>query len=70
MHHLRDEETTVTIECALLHQTAKAVLVEDEGKEIWIPKSQIVDGLPDVFGRGEIAYLEITEWIAKEKGWI
>lgn len=50
-------------------QTDKAILVEIDGVEYWIPKSQIHDD-SEVFddGQHKEGALVITEWIAAQKG--
>lgn len=49
--------------------TEKALLVEYDDEEVWIPVSQIVLEETDVeFERGATGTLAITQWIAKEKG--
>lgn len=48
-------------------QTEKAILVEIEGEEHWIPQSQIDDD-SEVFSAGDEGTLVITEWIAEQKG--
>ena len=47
----------------------KALLMDIDGEEIWIPKSQIHDN-SEVYDAGEHdeGTLVITEWIAKQKG--
>ena len=45
-------------------ETAKAILIEVDEEEIWIPLSQITDRDDDV---GEIT---MSAWIAREKGLI
>jgi hypothetical protein len=47
-------------------ETDKALLCVIEGKEVWIPKSQIHDD-SEVFEEGHKGKLVISEWIAKEK---
>lgn len=53
-----------SISCKLITETAKAWLVNDGDKEVWIPKSQgemyrCADGTYDLFAE---------EWILKAKG--
>jgi len=58
----------VTIEDVLCKaSTDKAILAVIEGKEYWIPQSQIDDD-SEVWGGGDEGTLVITEWIAMEKG--
>jgi hypothetical protein len=53
------------VECTV--ETDNAILVEIEGEEHWIPKSQI-DDASEVYGRGHEGTLIVTEWIATQKG--
>ena len=49
--------------------TEKALLVEYEEEEYWIPLSQVELEETEVkFDRGARGTLAITKWIAKEKG--
>lgn len=51
----------------VLHETDAAILVNLDGEEIWIPKSQILDE-SEVFDMDSSGgTLVITEWIAMEK---
>ena len=48
--------------------TAKALLIKmADGEEMWFPQSQITDD-SEVYAEGHEGTLEVTEWIAKEKG--
>ncbi len=49
-----------------VHETDGAILVNYEGDETWIPKSQLEDW-PDVGESGEII---VTEWWAEKEGLI
>jgi len=53
--------------------SGKALLVkDDEGEEFWVPKSQIHED-SEVFkvaGSNSYGRLIVTEWLAKEKGWL
>jgi hypothetical protein len=49
--------------------TDKALLIEYEGEEEWIPKSQIVEDESVVHEKGDKGTLAITQWIASQKGW-
>lgn len=47
--------------------TDMALLLEVDGEEYWVPKSQMED--PDEFVRGDRnVEIFMTEWIAKQKG--
>jgi hypothetical protein len=50
-------------------ETEAALLVNIEGEEMWIPKSQIDDD-SEVYKKDTEGTLVITEWIAKQKGLI
>jgi hypothetical protein len=47
--------------------TDAAILVEIEGEEYWIPKSQIHDD-SEVYQEGTSGQLVISQWIAEQKG--
>lgn len=52
-------------------ETDIALLVrvpEHEDKPVWIPKSQITDD-SEVYRNGDTGELEITEWLAEQRGW-
>lgn len=53
----------VTVEA----ETSKALLVNVEGKQVWIPLSQIDDD-SEVYKAGTSGKLVVTEWIATQKG--
>lgn len=53
--------------CKALKETDKGLLVEYEGEEIWIPKSQITED-SEVTEEGDEGILAIPEWLAEEKG--
>ncbi len=48
-------------------ETDAAILVEVDGVQHWIPKSQISED-SEVYEEGQTGELVITEWIATEKG--
>jgi Ser-tRNA(Ala) deacylase AlaX len=47
--------------------TSKAILVDVDGEEVWIPQSQVHDD-SEVWRAGDEGKLVISEWIAKRKG--
>jgi hypothetical protein len=49
--------------------TPKALLCVIDGKEHWIPQSQIDDD-SEVWQKDDVGKLVISEWIATEKGLI
>jgi hypothetical protein len=63
---------TYSIENAeAIKETAMALLVSADEFQTpqWIPKSQIEDD-SEVYELGGAGTLIVTEWLAKEKGWI
>ena len=48
--------------------TEKALLVNHDGDEVWIPKSLIAD--PDQYARGVYDGMEVAEWFARKEGLI
>lgn len=58
-----EEDSDFTIEYTkLVRSTDKAVLVDIDGDEVWLPFSQIVYHYP------RCGHLRVTKWIADEKG--
>lgn len=51
----------------ILRETESAYLCRIEGEDIWLPKSQIKDADNYCDGECEID-MEITRWIAEQKG--
>lgn len=49
-----------------IKETAAALLCVIDGKEVWIPQSQ-VDDASEVYSVGDEGTLVITEWIATQK---
>ncbi len=68
-------EQTVTIddsEC--INETEKAIQItlgdcRIEGETIWLPKSQVHED-SEVWKKGQVGKLVVTEWIAEQKGLI
>lgn len=71
MEHYKDfyneePDEGVAIEgCTVVAETELAYLLEIEGVEVWIPKSQIF--YQDVYERGETGTFTIPEWLAEAK---
>jgi hypothetical protein len=68
----RDSEDFEPIEIdgvTAIHETEQALLVEYEGDEFWLPKSQIHDD-SEVYERETKGKLVIPRWLAIEKGFI
>ncbi len=58
------------IEAFCLHETEQALLVEVDGEEHWIPKSQIETEESEVTGTGDRGTLIISYWMAKKNALI
>jgi hypothetical protein len=66
---MRSDDETVTIDVVVKRVSERAVLVETDGEDIWIPKSQIDADASEVkLEKGEAGVLTITKWIAEQKG--
>ncbi|MBA2708700.1 MAG: hypothetical protein H0U59_12920 [Gemmatimonadaceae bacterium] len=64
-----EDQPDVTIEgVEVTVATAKALLVTKDGKENWVPLSQLKDGTT-VKKRGDKGRIILPAWLAKEKGW-
>lgn len=53
----------------VIRETTDALLCQIEGKEIWMPKSQLSEE-SEVRGDGDKGDLVCSEWIANQKGLI
>lgn len=54
----------------VLQVSERAILVRGEhtdGEKVWTPKSQIIGYWP---ARGQKGMINVTRWIAQQKGWI
>ncbi len=61
------DDTFTTDEVIVKKTTPKALLVEIDGEEYWLPKSQLGKAT-DVENEGDIGTIEIPKWLAEEKG--
>ncbi len=64
MPEFESKVTFVDVVC--LKQTTKALLCEINGKQVWIPHSQVDDD-SEVYREGDEGKLIVSEWIANEK---
>lgn len=55
-------------ECKCIKETPNAILVDKNGGQSWIPKSQIHDD-SEVWKLGQKGKLVIFKWLAEKKGW-
>lgn len=60
----------VRVEVEIKHETELALLcvVAEDGREIWIPKSQVIEAGSEVFIKGDVGTLAVTEWLAEKEG--
>ncbi len=56
----------VEIRATFLIGTQRAIHVEHNGEQMWLPKSQI-SGLPMSLTQGQELSLTLTDWIARQK---
>lgn len=61
-------EETYECEAYCKRATAKALLCDIEGREHWIPKSQIIEAESEVNNQDDEGTLVMTQWIAEQKG--
>lgn len=63
-----DSEDDVTLESVkVVAATAKAICVEVDDEEHWIPRSRVLDGT-EVEERGDVGRLVIPAWLARDRG--
>ena len=55
-------------EIEIIHATDAAVLIDDEGAEFWLPRSQLKDG--EELEAGFSGDIGVARWLAKRKGFI
>ena len=67
-------EETVVVKGNLERGTEKALLLVVDKDEQWVPKSQIIKCSVDINFIGKVEFkdvkLEVTQWIAEQKGWV
>lgn len=64
---MRDSITEI-FDVRLVVKTDRAILVDYDGVEEWLPLSQVEIIEADTIDGGQIA-IEIPFWLAKKKGW-
>ncbi len=62
------DDAVSEFEAILVRTTAKAILVEIDGKEYWVPSSLVLDESEDLEQPGDIGRLVIPRWKAVEMG--
>lgn len=63
-----DDGVEITIE-VITQETAKAILCEVDGENVWIPKSQILEGEDDIEPGAENVRITVATWLAEKEGW-
>ena len=53
-------------DCEVLTVTNGAILIEYEGEEIWLPKSQVSES--EQYETGDCCTISISRWLAEERG--
>lgn len=66
----QEEEDDIELEGIFKHQTTKAYLIEIDGVDQWIPRSQITGGdfEPERLTPGKALTFFVTAWFADKAG--
>lgn len=65
---VRDEEVVDLGDVTLVHATAKAILIEMEGEEYWVPLSLVRDGSQvQQMSEGDVGALVVPKWFAEKE---
>ena len=62
------DEETYECQAYCKRATAKALLCDIDGRDYWIPKSQIIEAESEVNDQDDEGTLVMTQWIAEQKG--
>jgi len=54
--------------CNVVEERDISICIDDGTKDVWLPKSQVIEYDPDVFDEGDDITITIPEWLAIEKG--
>ena len=65
----REEEVHRIDNVRSLKATAKALLCDVDGEEVWVPQSQI-HADSEVYAAEQEGTLAVTAWFAKQRGWL
>lgn len=67
---MKDGNEPVEYDCVeVLKETDRAWLCNVDGSEVWIPKSQLLDGSDDLHDGTDDAFtIVVPMWLAVEKG--
>jgi hypothetical protein len=70
MARRKSDETFVDLEAEVKYMSGKAMLVDIDGEDYWIPYSQIAghSQLDNCSEKGDEGVLVIAEWLAEKKG--
>ena len=61
------DKSVIIYDAVLMAETERAVLVEYEDEEVWLPKSQI--NYDQGAERGDLIEVELPQWLAIRNGW-
>jgi len=59
----------IEIEATAVAVTAKAVCLDYNGDEQWVPRSQTDIDPSDPIAKGDVLSVGIKKWLLKQKGW-
>lgn len=63
----RNDEWVPLHDCKIVRETDKAILVEYDGEDVWLPHSQIREAYKLEIGTSGVT-VEVTAWLCKQKG--
>lgn len=66
MGRRQDEDYVDLPEAICLKETTRALLVQVEGEEVWVPKSTVA-GVSEVQSEGDSGVLTVERWLAEER---
>lgn len=68
MPQFRPDDRVEVRDASCIAMTEKALLVEVDGEQTWVPRSQVDDD-SEVWEDGQEGTLTVSRWIAEQKGW-
>ena len=60
---------TLDEEVTCIAETDKAILVQVDGENCWVPKGQVHDD-SEVYAENHVGKLVVTAWFARKVGWL
>jgi hypothetical protein len=61
------EDIVIIYDAVFRTETARAILIEYEDEEVWLPKSQVDFDMST--GRDRLMDVEVPQWLAVKHGW-